>query len=99
MKNWVEISERRLLANYRLLAVAAGSETAVLAVVKANAYGHGAGVCAPVLARVGVEWLGVTDAAEGLAVCEAVGGWRGDLGLWSCLGPFGRRPRPSFGMG
>ena len=72
MKNWVEISERRLLANYRLLAVAAGSETAVLAVVKANAYGHGAGVCAPVLARAGVEWLGVTDAAEGLAVCEAV---------------------------
>ena len=53
MKNWVEISERRLLANYGLLVEAAGGETAVLAVVKANAYGHGAGVCAPVLARAG----------------------------------------------
>ena len=74
MKNWVEISERRLLANYGLLAEAAGSETAVLAVVKANAYGHGAGVCAPVLTRAGVEWLGVTDAVEGVAVCEAVAG-------------------------
>jgi alanine racemase len=72
VKNWVEISERRLLANYGLLVEAAGSETAVLAVVKANAYGHGAGVCAPVLALAGAEWLGVTDAVEGAAVCEAL---------------------------
>jgi alanine racemase len=72
VKSWVEISERRLVANYRLLVQAAGSETAVLAVVKANAYGHGAGVCAPVLARAGAEWLGVTDVVEGMAVREAM---------------------------
>ena len=71
MKSWVEVSERRLTENYRLLREAAG-DTAVLAVVKANAYGHGAAVCAPVLVRAGAEWLGVTDVAEGAAVRAAL---------------------------
>jgi alanine racemase len=70
--SWVEISERRLRANYRLLVEAAGGDSAVLAVVKANAYGHGAGVCAPVLAKAGAEWLGVADAVEGLHVREVL---------------------------
>jgi len=72
VKSWVEVSEQRLAGNYRLLKDAAGGETAVLAVVKANAYGHGAAVCAPVLARAGAEWLGVTDVAEGAAVRGAL---------------------------
>ncbi|WP_254061653.1 alanine racemase [Granulicella sp. L60] len=72
MKSWVEVSEQRLAANYRLLMEAAGAGTAVLAVVKANAYGHGAAICAPVLARAGAKWLGVTDVAEGAAVREAL---------------------------
>jgi alanine racemase len=70
--SWVEVSERRLRANYGLLVEAVGRETAVLAVVKANAYGHGVGVCALVLAKAGAEWLGVGDAAEGGAVREAL---------------------------
>jgi alanine racemase len=72
VNSWVEISERRLLANYRLLVQAAGSDTTVLAVVKANAYGHGAAVCAPVLAQAGAEWLGVADGAEGASLREAL---------------------------
>jgi len=72
VKSWVEISEQRLAGNYRLLKKAAGGDTAVLAVVKANAYGHGAAVCAPVLSRAGAEWLGVTDAAEGACVRQAL---------------------------
>ncbi len=72
MKSWVEISEERLAANYGALAEVAGDGVAVLAVVKADAYGHGAKVCAPVLARAGVEWLGVTDADEGVAVRAAL---------------------------
>jgi alanine racemase len=72
VKSWVEVSERRLVENYALLRTAAGGQTAVLAVVKANAYGHGAAVCAPVLARAGAKWLGVTDVAEGAAVREAL---------------------------
>jgi alanine racemase len=73
VKSWVEVSERRLTANYRLLAETAGAGVSVLGVVKADAYGHGAEVCAPVLARAGAEWLGVTDAAEGIAVRRALG--------------------------
>jgi alanine racemase len=72
VKSWVEISERRLAANYKKVLSAAAGDTTVLAVVKANAYGHGAAVCAPVLARAGAEWLGVGDAAEGCAVREAL---------------------------
>ncbi len=72
MKSWVEISEERLSANYRLLAKAAGPGTALLAVIKANAYGHGAALCAPILAQAGAPWLGVTDAAEGEAVLNAL---------------------------
>ncbi|MGD0442909.1 MAG: alanine racemase [Edaphobacter sp.] len=72
MKTWVEISEHRLKANYNLLAEAAGDSTAVLAVIKANAYGHGAALCAPVLARAGAGWLGVTDPAEGATVRDSL---------------------------
>jgi alanine racemase len=68
----VEISEERLTANYKALGRIAGDGIAVLAVVKADAYGHGAKVCAPVLARAGAEWLGVTDAEEGVAVRAAL---------------------------
>jgi alanine racemase len=78
---WLEIDEERLAENFRVLqeAVAgngaggAGAPTAVLAVVKANAYGHGLEVCAAVLARAGAEWLGVTDAEEGVQVRAALG--------------------------
>ena len=72
MKSWVEISEGRLATNYRLLMKAAGLRMSVLAVVKADAYGHGAAVCAPVLVRAGARWLGVTDAEEGATVREAL---------------------------
>jgi alanine racemase len=73
VKSWVEVSERRLTANYRLLAETAGAGISVLGVVKADAYGHGAEVCAPVLVRAGAAWLGVTDAAEGVAVRGVLG--------------------------
>lgn len=65
MKNWVEISGQRLAANYRLLDETAGADTTVLAVIKADAYGHSIPLCAPVLAAAGAEWLGVTDTIEG----------------------------------
>jgi alanine racemase len=72
VKSWTEISEERLRANYEVLRRAAGSGTPVLAVVKANAYGHGIAGCAPVLARAGAEWLGIADVCEGIAVRAAL---------------------------
>lgn len=78
MNSWAEISEPHLLANFRALRQVAGPglpgtpAIPVLAVIKANAYGHSAELCAPPLARAGAPWLGVTDAAEGVRVRQAL---------------------------
>jgi len=74
---WVEVSRRNLIANYLELRRAAGcrglpNDIEVLAVVKANAYGHGMRDCARLLAEAGAQWLGVTSVEEGVdarAVC------------------------------
>ena len=38
--------------------------------IKADAYGHGAAMCAPVLVEAGAKWLGVSDLEEGIAQRE-----------------------------
>jgi alanine racemase len=63
---WVEISRSRLLDNYRYLRQLAGESADLLAVVKANAYGHGLAQCAPILADAGASWLGITSVEEGI---------------------------------
>ncbi len=68
---WVETSATALRGNYSRLQHA--SPYPVLAVVKANAYGHGAAGCAPVLAAAGAAWLGVTDVCEGIQIRRALG--------------------------
>ena len=72
MISWIEISEERLAGNFRVVAAAVGAQTDVLAVVKANAYGHGAEVCSVALARAGAKWLGVACASEGARVRRAL---------------------------
>ena len=72
MTSWIEVSEQRLAGNLRALMESVGAETEVLAVVKANAYGHGIELCSVVLARAGVPWLGVADASEGARVRRAL---------------------------
>lgn len=75
MTSWIEVSEERLAGNYRAIAEAVGTGTDVLAVIKANAYGHGAERCAVMLARVGAGWMGVACPSEGervrRALCDA----------------------------
>lgn len=64
---WAELSLGALRGNYRALrALAPAAE--VLAVVKANAYGHGVDLCAPACIRAGAHWLGVTSVEEGVRV-------------------------------
>lgn len=69
MRVWTEIAAERLAGNFLALSAilreGAGQTAALLAVVKANAYGHGIDLCAAILANAGAEWLGVTDAHEG----------------------------------
>jgi alanine racemase len=64
---WVEIHTRFLEDNYRFLLSLAASQVELLAIVKADAYGHSLSLCAPAAVRAGARWLGVTDVDEGVA--------------------------------
>jgi alanine racemase len=65
LKSWVEISSAVLAQNFRAVQAVAGDEVEVIPVIKADAYGHGATICAPVLVEAGAKWLGIDDVAEG----------------------------------
>ena len=73
MKSWIEVSESRLRNNVSAIRAAAGEDAEVLAVIKADGYGHGAELIAPVLVDAGVTWLGVDDVDEGARVRRALG--------------------------
>jgi len=64
---WVEIRARSLEENYRFLVSLAAGHAELLAIVKANAYGHSLEFCAPAVVRAGARWLGVTSVEEGVA--------------------------------
>jgi alanine racemase len=63
---WVEISLPQLLENYRIIREHVGPERAIMAIVKADAYGHGLSEVARTLAGAGADWFGVTSADEGI---------------------------------
>ena len=63
---WVEISLPQLAENYRIVRDHVGAGPAILAVVKADAYGHGLTEVANTLASAGADWFGVTSADEGI---------------------------------
>jgi len=64
---WVEIRTRAFEDNYRFLASVVSPDAELLAIVKADAYGHSLALCAPAAARAGARWLGVTSVEEGVA--------------------------------
>ena len=64
---WIEIDHAALVANLGALRRLAG-ERSIIAVVKANAYGHGAIEVSRTLLRHGVERLAVATLEEGLAL-------------------------------
>ena len=69
---WVEISTQALEDNYRFLVSLAAGDAEVLAIVKADAYGHSLALCATAAVRAGARWLGVTsveEAVEARAAC------------------------------
>ena len=63
---WVEIRTRSLEENYRYPTGIAPAGVELLAIVKANAYGHSLALCAPAAVRAGARWLGVTSVEEGV---------------------------------
>ena len=63
----VEIRTESFEHNYRFLQSLAAPDAELLAIVKADAYGHSLALCAPAAVRAGAQWLGVTSMKEGLA--------------------------------
>jgi len=84
---WAEISLPALRHNFRTLQQLVGPGVTICAVVKADAYGHGAAGCARALEKAGATWFGVTSTEEGMQLRQAgitgrilllVGFWPGE---------------------
>ena len=67
-RTWAEVSLAALGDNFHAVQKHVGADVTICAVVKADGYGHGAIKCARALEAEGATWLGVTSAAEGLAL-------------------------------
>jgi alanine racemase len=63
---WVEINLSAIKHNVKELKSLLAPETALMAVVKADAYGHGAIAVAKTVIEAGAEWLGVATVPEGI---------------------------------
>lgn len=68
---WAEINLDALAANFRTVKNQVGPDVNVMAVVKANAYGHGAVECAQRLEMEGADWFGVALPEEGIELRSA----------------------------
>jgi alanine racemase len=84
---WAEVSLERLRQNFRVVQQHVGSRVYMCAVVKADAYGHGAVECSAALEAEGAKWLGVTSLDEAIPLRDAgiearillmTGFWRGE---------------------
>jgi len=84
---WAEVSLATLRQNFRTVQKHVGANVTVCAVVKADAYGHGAVECSRALASEGARWLGVTSLDEAIPLRDAgvrthlllmTGFWRGE---------------------
>ncbi|HEX8814897.1 MAG TPA: alanine racemase [Terriglobales bacterium] len=84
---WAEVSLSALRHNFRTVQAHVGKDVALCAVVKADAYGHGAVDCSQALAAEGARWFGVTSLDEAIPLREAgirgrillmTGFWRGE---------------------
>lgn len=65
-RSWAEIDLDALAENFEHIKGLLRPQTKVLAVVKANAYGHGAVACAKTLLAAGADYLGVATLDEAM---------------------------------
>ena len=84
---WADVSLTTLRQNFRTVQKHVGAGVTVCAVVKADAYGHGAVECSKALEAEGARWLGVTSLDEAIPLRDAgvranillmTGFWRGE---------------------
>src|SRR5712671_5225862 len=84
---WAEVSLTAIQHNFSTIKAYVTPEATVCAVVKADAYGHGAEECARAMQAEGAKWFGVTSTDEGISLRKAgitgrilllSGFWRGE---------------------
>src|SRR3954463_5048953 len=68
---WAEVSLPALVHNFALIRDFVAPHATVCAVVKCDAYGHGAIECTRALEKAGAKWFGVTCTDEGLQLRRA----------------------------
>lgn len=68
---WAVINLDALASNFQFMRRHVSPHVKVMAVVKANAYGHGAVRCARRLAAEGADWFGVAAPEEGIELRES----------------------------
>ena len=68
---WAEIHLDNLAANFQQVKTLVSPAARVMAIVKADAYGHGAIECARRLAKSGADWFGVAIPEEGIQLRTA----------------------------
>jgi alanine racemase len=68
---WAEVSLGNLRRNFDVVQRHVAPNVTICAVVKADAYGHGALECARALEEEGARWLGVTSLDEAIPLREA----------------------------
>ncbi|MEB3227166.1 MAG: alanine racemase [Synechocystis sp.] len=68
---WVEIDQGALVHNVQQFKRLIKPETALMAVVKADAYGHGAIRVAQTALQAGADWLAIATLGEGIELREA----------------------------
>jgi alanine racemase len=85
--SWIEVSLSALRHNWRAIEAHVGKQVTVCAVIKSDAYGHGAAGCARALRDAGAKWLAVSSVEEGIAlrrlgietrILVLSGFWRGE---------------------
>jgi alanine racemase len=69
--NHVEIDLAALQHNYRCIREIVGPQVRIMAVIKADAYGHGLVECAEALYRAGARTFGVAEVCEGVTLRKA----------------------------
>ncbi len=69
-RTWADISLDAIDYNFRKIKAYVG-QALVMAVVKADAYGHGDRMTAPFLEEAGVDWFGVSNLGEALGIRES----------------------------
>ena len=69
-RKWVEISQAILAKNSQYCKSILSPNCMLMAVVKANAYGHGSVECSKILLENGTDWLGTSSLGESLILRE-----------------------------